>query len=147
MYTNPTRSTEFNLVQYPNIQVYGGSVDKTTYKTIYLKIQGHFYADNDEGPEEMKILFWSIKQTISRVIKDSIVAPQFISIIDISDTFKLKEKKNGFVIMDFTFYTLSVTNPSLFPSILNEIMKNIHRDNLSNTPFVISKHKLKKVEG
>ena len=143
---NSVRSKEFKLVQYPEVQVYGGAVDTSSYKSIYLQLRGHIYADNDEGREEMKLFFWGIKQSIRRTIKDSILDEKFISDLEISDSFKQGEKRYTYFIMDFTFYPNDQYDPKSYVYILDEIMKNIYRENFLTTPFDISRSKKTKVE-
>ena len=138
---NSVRSKEFNLIKYPDVQVIGGAVDKSNYNTIFLQLRGHLYADNDEGPEEFKLFFWGIKQSIRREIKDSILEERFISDFEISDTFKNKEKRYTYFILDFTFYPNDIYDPKSYVYTLDEVMKNIHRDNFISTPFRITKYK------
>ena len=129
----------FNLEQYPDMQVSGGTIDKTTYKTIYLQFKGHLFADNDSGPQELKLLFWGIKQTIARHLEESICYKEYIPTLEFSDTFK--DKTYTYYIMDFTFYPNDKYHPNAYIDFLDELVKKIHRDNILPSPFEFYKER------
>lgn len=133
------RRRYFELVQYPEIQVSGGTIDVSTYKSIYLQIKGHLFADNESGPEELKYFFWGIKQTINKVLDYSICGKRFISDLEFSETFK--KKTYTYFIMDFTFYPNDQYEHHTYQYFLNEVTKNIWRNNITTSPFQIFRNK------
>lgn len=128
-----TRRRYFDFVQYPEIQVSGGTIDITDVKSIYLQIRSHLFADNEHGAEELKIFFWEVKQTISKILKGSICNERFIAELDFSETFK--DKPYTYIIMDFTFYPNDKYEKTTYEYFLNEVCKNIYRDNIRLSPF------------
>jgi hypothetical protein len=129
----------FELIQYPEIQVSGGTIDRTSYKSIYLQIRGHLFADNEYGPQELKHFFWGIKQTINKALDYSICDKKFISELEFSETFK--KKTYTYFIMDFTFFPNDRYELTTYEYFLNEITKNIWRNNITTSPFQIIRHK------
>ena len=128
-----SRRRYYNLQQYPEFQVSGGTIDIHNPKSFYLQIRTHLFADNDQGPQELKHLFWGIKQSINRTLDYSICDKRFISDLDFSESFK--DKPYSYVIMDFTFYPNDEYEPNAYEHFLNQVVKNIYRENIISSPF------------
>lgn len=128
-----SRRRYFELIQYPEIQVSGGTIDVTSYKSIYLQIRSHMFADNEHGAQELKYFWWGVKQTVSTTLKNSICTDKFISEVDFSESFK--KKPYSYVIMDFTFFPNDRYDKTAYEYFLNEVAKNIHRFNIQISPF------------
>jgi len=128
-----SRRKHFELEQYNEFQVSGGTIDIYNPKTIYLQLRTHLFADNDKGPQELKHLFWGIKQSINRTLDYSICDKRFISELDFSESFKYKPY--SYVIMDFTFYLNDEYDVSAYEYFLNQVVKNIYRENMISSPF------------
>jgi spore germination protein YaaH len=134
-----SRRKHFELIQYPEFQIHGGMIDVNKPKTIYLQIRTHLFADNNQGPQELKHLFWGIKQSINRALDNSICDKRFISELDFSESFK--DKPYSYVIMDFTFYLLDQYDDTTYEYFLNQVVKTLHRENIISTPFKMYKDK------
>ena len=128
-----SRRKHFELIQYDEFQVHGGMIDVDKPNTIYLQIRTHLFADNNQGPQELKHLFWGIKQSINRTLDNSICDKRFISDLDFSESFK--DKPYSYVIMDFTFYLLDQYDTNTHEYFLDQVVKNIYRENIISSPF------------
>ena len=128
-------------MQYPEIQVSGGTVDGSTYKSIYLQIRSHLFADNEHGAQELKMFFWGVKQTISKTLQNSICQERFISDLDFSESFK--DKPYSYIIMDFTFYPNDKYDKTAYEHLLDQIVKNMYRENIISSPFRFYRDKKK----
>jgi len=128
-----SRRKHFELKQYEEFQVHGGMIDVDKPNTIYLQIRTHLFADNNQGPQELKHLFWGIKQSINRTLDNSICDKRFISDLDFSESFK--DKPYSYVIMDFTFYLLDQYDTNTHEYFLDQVVKNIYRENIISSPF------------
>ena len=128
-----SRRKHFELIQYEEFQVHGGMIDVDKPNTIYLQIRTHLFADNNQGPQELKHLFWGIKQSINRTLDNSICDKRFISDLDFSESFK--DKPYSYVIMDFTFYLLDQYDTNTHEYFLDQVVKNLYRENIISSPF------------
>jgi len=128
-----SRRKHFELIQYDEFQVHGGMIDVDKPNTIYLQIRTHLFADNNQGPQELKHLFWGIKQSINRTLDNSICDKRFISDLDFSESFK--DKPYSYVIMDFTFYLLDQYDTNTHEYFLDQVVKNLYRENIISSPF------------
>jgi hypothetical protein len=128
-----SRRKHFELIQYPEFQIHGGMIDVNKPKTIYLQIRTHLFADNNQGPQELKHFFWGIKQSINKALDNSICDKRFISELDFSESFK--DKPYSYVIMDFTFYLLDQYDTNTHEYFLDQVVKNIYRENIISSPF------------
>ena len=128
-----SRRKHFELIQYEEFQVHGGMIDVDKPNTIYLQIRTHLFADNNQGPQELKHLFWGVKQSINRSLDNSICDKRFISELDFSESFK--DKPYSYVIMDFTFYLLDQYDTNTHEYFLDQVVKNIFRENIISSPF------------
>jgi len=128
-----SRRKHFELIQYEEFQVHGGMIDVDKPNTIYLQIRTHLFADNNQGPQELKHLFWGVKQSINRSLDNSICDKRFISELDFSESFK--DKPYSYVIMDFTFYLLDQYDTNTHEYFLDQVVKNIYRENIISSPF------------
>ena len=108
-------------------------IDVDKPNTIYLQIRTHLFADNNQGPQELKHLFWGVKQSINRSLDNSICDKRFISDLDFSESFK--DKPYSFVVMDFTFYLLDQYDTNTHEYFLDQVVKNIYRENIISSPF------------
>jgi hypothetical protein len=128
-----SRRKHFELIQYEEFQVHGGMIDVDKPNTIYLQLRTHLFADNNQGPQELKHLFWGVKQSINRSLDNSICDKRFISDLDFSESFK--DKPYSFVVMDFTFYLLDQYDTNTHEYFLDQVVKNIYRENIISSPF------------
>jgi hypothetical protein len=133
MITNSVRSKYFELIQYKEFQAYGGIVDKEDPKSLYLQFRGHLFCNNQEGPQELKLFYWGIKQTINRALDNSICDKNFISELEFSESFKIKPYT--YYIMDFTFFPNDIYHDNAYIYLLDDMVKKIHRDNFITSPF------------
>lgn len=134
-----TNSCEWELDSYPEFMALGGAVNYKKLNSIWMKIQFHLFCDDDKGIEELKYLFWGVKQTVKKRLNPEFYKTKFISFLEFSESFKVKNYTH--VEMDFTFYTNTEESKKFHKAALNELLPYIHKENFLNTPFRLYSHK------
>jgi hypothetical protein len=142
------RATEFHLNKFSRFQTVAGSENRSEYKTVYYCLTFHFESLTEEPLKGFKKFLWSLKQRITKTIKNDCFSTRYLTDIQISDSFK--DTGLSCVKIEFTFYPNDYFTKEQLTETLNYLSEVVEKYNFSdNEEYKIYKtlmdlHKFKK---
>jgi hypothetical protein len=118
-------SQEFLIKDFPNLQFYAGTMDRTTYKGCFLEIKGHFTSKEENHTTMMRKVLNQLKNTLERNLDKELFREQFIMTTDISESFVATG--SSYTKLEFTLFPKRKTNKQELTLKLNEICDKVYQ--------------------
>lgn len=107
-----------------------GTFDKTTYKSCYLLMGGHFKTEMENPKRVMKSLIKNINRTIESSLPTDLFREQKIMLNDIPENYN--KTGCGYVKLEYTFFNKRRTNKKEMTIIFNSIVNKVLKEHLEN---------------